>query len=539
MTSTLRHSRLLAAFAFIFCALAQGAPLPDTTFGTNGSVRIGVASGYEDTAYASVIQTDGKIIVAGTSLGRQTLGFVTRFGTDGAPDAGFGVNGAALLAPPPGSFWTTPIQLDLQSDGSVLVVGILSSGFVITRLTAGGVLDTSFGSGGMVVVRDTDAFHGGDTVAAIRVATQPDGKVLVVTDASAIGVFMLRFRRFLPQGTPDPAFGTNGARLLANLPPNFAFGASTLAVAEPTGGFTLAARATFQGGTYLLLRVTGDGALDPTFGGVGYVSGYDLGNPRDVPVQLVRTAANRYALIGYPLDANGNLTGSDAVWEVGADGRPVATVGSNGRLVIASANGTPRNLVPLPDGGVATAQYYGGATVRVSRFDASGNSVTQFGTSGSTTISASGPQAFLPVGIHADAAGRLTVAGWAYARTIISGTMLIPRGADVLLASLSPDGLLRTGYGRGDGIAVWNNPDWSNDRIDALRFDASATRMATICCPGSRPMARSMRPTAPADGSVRSRARASPAPHAPRCSRAERWSSPAARHSDRSARYGP
>lgn len=473
MTSILHHFRLFPALAFLGCALAHAAPVPDSTFGPNGSVRIGVPSGYEDTAYTSAIQPDGKVIVAGTSLGRQTLAFVTRFGTDGAPDAGFGVNGAALLAPPPGFFWTTPIQLDIQSDGSVLAVGILYNGFVITRLSAGGVLDTGFGTGGMVVVGDTDAFRGSDSVAAIRVATQPDGKVLVVTDASANGVFMLRFRRFLPQGTPDPAFGPNGTRLLDNLPPNFAFGTSTLAVAEPAGGFTLAARASFQGGTYLLLRVTGNGTLDTTFGGAGYVSGYDLGNPRDVPVQLVRTVSGRYFLFGYPLTESNNLTGTDAVWEVGADGRPVAGFGTAGRLVIASLNAAPRALVPLPDGSIATVQFYGDPKIRVSRFDPNGNPVTQFGTGGFTTITLTGEQAFLPVGIHADASGRLTVTGWGYARLIFSGTQAIPKGLDILLASVTPDGLVRADYGRGDGIAVWNNPAYSGDRIDALRFDTS------------------------------------------------------------------
>ena len=469
----LRPSRLLAAFAVALCTFAQAAPVPDTTFGANGSVRIGVPSGAEDTAYASAIQVDGKILVAGTTAGRQVYAFVTRLGTDGVPDATFGANGVALFGPPPGSQWTTPIQLDIQSDGSVLVVGILSSGFALTRLTAGGMLDTGFGSGGMVKVSDTDAFHGNDAVAAIRVATQADGKILAITDASANGSFALRIRRFLSNGTPDSGFGTNGAILLGNLPPNFAFGTSLLAVAEPAGGFTLAARASFAGGTYLLLRVTGNGALDPTLGGVGYVSGYDLGNPTDVPVQLVRTATNSYALIGYPLDANGHLTGSDAVWEVGADGRPLATFGNNGRMLIAGGNGTERNLVPMADGGVATSQRSGGLTLRVSRFDADGNPVAQFGTGGSTTITVAGPQEFRQVGLHANADGRLTLAGWGYSRLVFSGTMAFPRGQDVFLASLTPAGLPRTDFGRGDGIAVWNRVIWSNDRIDALRFDAA------------------------------------------------------------------
>lgn len=473
MNAIPRPSRLIAAFALVLCASAQAAPVPDTTFGTNGSVRMGVPSGYEDTAYASVMQIDRKIVVAGTSIGRHTNAFVTRFGTDGAPDAGFGTNGAVLLSPPAGYSWMTPIQLDIQTDGSLLMVGVLYNGFVLARINASGVLDTGFGSGGVVVVHDTDAFHGNGDAGAIRLATQPDGKILVVTDASATGIFALRFRRFLAQGTSDTSFGTNGERLLGNLPPDFAFGTSNLAVAEPAGGFTLAAQATFQGGTYLLLRVTGDGALDTTFGSVGFVSGYDLGNPHDAPTQLARTATNRYVLIGTPLTDSGSQTGYDTVWKVEPDGQPVAAFGDNGRLLFASTGPGPRNVVSLPDEGVAIVQNAEDANVRVSRFDASGDPAARFGSGGSVTITAPGRQDFLPVGIHADAGGWLTIAGWGNTSTIFSGTMPIRRGNDVLLAGLTPGGVLRTDFGGGDGIAVWNNPAWSNDRIDALRFDAS------------------------------------------------------------------
>ena len=296
MTPTLRLLSFIA-FAFLGC-LADAAPQPDPTFGSNGGVRTGVPTGYEDTAYASAIQSDGKVIVAGTSLGRQTYAFVTRFRTDGTPDPEFGTSGTVLTPPPPTYFWTTPIQVTPQADGSLFVVGILYNGFVLTRIAPGGVLDSTFGTGGMLVVTDNDAFKGRSSDGSIRLAVQPDGKVLVVTDASANGVFMLRFRRFLQNGVIDTSFGSGGERLLGNLPGDFVFMSANLAVAEPGGGFTLAALPTFSGGTYLLLRVTANGALDTSFGGVGYRSGFDLGNPFDTPSNLARTMNNGYALFG-------------------------------------------------------------------------------------------------------------------------------------------------------------------------------------------------------------------------------------------------
>jgi uncharacterized delta-60 repeat protein len=447
-------------------------PIYSGTFGNNGEVRLGVPTGFEDKTYASALQGDGKLLVAGTSTGRKAWSFVIRFEANGAPDTTFGVNGCALLALPEGYFWSSPIQIEVRSDGSLLLVGILYNGFVLTRLTASGVLDTSFGTGGMVVVTDAGAFRANEATAPIRAATQADGKVLVVTDASSQGNFALRFRRFLAQGAADTAFGANGERVLANLPPNFALGTHNLAVTEPAGGFTLAANATFTGGTYLLLRVNGEGALDPLFGSVGYRSGYDLGNPHDVPTRLARTAGGGYALSGIPTNATGSRSDNDVVWQLDTYGVPVVNFGANGRVVTSYATGI-RALVLMPDGGVATTQSVDQATIRISRLDASGTPASAFNGSGNMTIAASGYQGFEPVGIHADITGRLTVAGWGYATTIFSGMLAFPRGADVVLASVTSAGVPRTDFGRGDGIAVWNNPSYSGDRIDAVNLDAS------------------------------------------------------------------
>ena len=69
MTTLLRFPRLLGAIAFFLCTFSYAAPQPDTTFGTNGEVRLGVPTGFEDETYASALQGDGKLLVAGTSTG--------------------------------------------------------------------------------------------------------------------------------------------------------------------------------------------------------------------------------------------------------------------------------------------------------------------------------------------------------------------------------------------------------------------------------------------------------------------------------------
>ena len=66
---------LVTAFA-AFCAVlvphsSLAAPVPDASFGDAGRVHLGVPTGFEETVYASTLQADGKVVVAGTSIGRQ------------------------------------------------------------------------------------------------------------------------------------------------------------------------------------------------------------------------------------------------------------------------------------------------------------------------------------------------------------------------------------------------------------------------------------------------------------------------------------
>ena len=61
----------LAAFAIAaFGFQAHVLPLLDTTLGSDGMVRLGMLAGAEDAPTASTLQTDGKSLIAGYSLGQ-------------------------------------------------------------------------------------------------------------------------------------------------------------------------------------------------------------------------------------------------------------------------------------------------------------------------------------------------------------------------------------------------------------------------------------------------------------------------------------
>ena len=422
---------------------AHAAPVLDSSFGSSGIVRIGVPSGADDTPSASALQRDGKLLLAGWTSGRQSRGFVVRLLPNGVPDATFGQNGVALFDLPNGDHYAIQ-QLEQGADGSILINGSSGSGLVLTRLTAAGILDTSFGTQGFFSVAD-----------GARFVQQPDGGLLIVSDATQLPdpmqepQFALRLTRLNPAGVRDSTYAPNGEKILSGMPPNFLMAYGVPIVAEPNGGFTVMAKEALSGGTYLLARVTAAGTLNPGFGNGGLVSGHNLGNPFDQPVAMVRTVNGGLLLMG---DAPTHASSKSVLWRVTAGGLADASFGTAGRLEIGSVNSYGFRLTALSDGSIALLDSVYATTAHVSRFDASGVLDSAFGAAGSTTIALAGYDAFSAIGVLPNGAGGLLIPAAANL-TETCFIRCIPRGTDAAVASLDGSGRLQTSYGRGDGSA--------------------------------------------------------------------------------------
>ncbi|MEU2617193.1 calcium-binding protein [Streptomyces sp. NPDC007157] len=134
----------------------------DSGFGSGGFQRTDF--GDYDTAEALAVQPDGRIVAAGSSGGRFAL---ARYNTNGTLDPSFDGNGLAVT---PGG---GAQDMKLQSDGRIVAVGSGPSGaFEVRRYNTDGSLDGGFGTGGAV----TTDFGGGD--AARGVALQSDGRIV-------------------------------------------------------------------------------------------------------------------------------------------------------------------------------------------------------------------------------------------------------------------------------------------------------------------------------------------------------------------------
>jgi uncharacterized delta-60 repeat protein len=151
----------------------------DSTFGTAGKVETDLGANNLDQANAAVLQPDGKIVAAGTTIARNGLDqffALTRYNTDGTLDTGFGRSGLATVDF--GSFFQIARSLHLQSDGKLVAVGYADtessdSDFLVTRLKSNGRIDQSFGTQGTVRTSFGD-LNGGANSSVL----QPDGNIV-------------------------------------------------------------------------------------------------------------------------------------------------------------------------------------------------------------------------------------------------------------------------------------------------------------------------------------------------------------------------
>ena len=187
----------------------------DTTF-AKGKGWVTTDPGDMDTSAGVVVGRDGKITVVGTSghgdILKQPNNFIamSRFTAKGEVDLTFG-NKGAILIPDNNAYLKTVM---LQADGKILAAGShkgesdISS--VLYRFNADGTPDTSFGAGG----KSTYNFGSIPVSMVHAMAIQPDGKIVTVgtgTPDTYNGVLnVYAVARFNADGSLDTSFGTGG-----------------------------------------------------------------------------------------------------------------------------------------------------------------------------------------------------------------------------------------------------------------------------------------------------------------------------------------
>ncbi len=372
----------------------------DDSFG-DGGVFFGATEGE---ALAVARAADGSLLLAGLAQpnGIGSLA-VQKLTADGEPDTTFGPAGGDGLAQvtfPGGA--SSGSGIVLLPDGRALVSGSAETpandhAFALARLTTAGAPDPTFGGGSGTVTTDVGPGFGGD---ATDVALAADGKIVA---AGSSGPTQFAVARWLPDGTPDPSFGSGGTVST----PILLESQARAVFAMPDGSVIAAGRALDDAGTdlFAVARYRPDGSLDPGFGsggtvvtrfgsssasGVGggitpdgqlVVGGSYAADPAKLPVGI---AAARYLLInppsnqapptvsgtgapGQPLTcAPGTWSGADAfdfLWL--RDGVPIAGAITSTYVPLTTDIGTTLSCRVTADngGGSATATSAGVAVV--------------------------------------------------------------------------------------------------------------------------------------------------------------------------------
>lgn len=171
----------------------------DTGFDGDGKVSTDFASSY-DVAQAVVVQSDGKIVLGGSSNNSFAL---ARYNSDGSLDSSFDLDGKTTIA-----FGSGAHSLALQADGKLLLAGYgfgSDEDFALARFNSDGSLDTTFDGDGMA----TSDF-GASYDVAYSVMVQADGKIVLVGTSNAGGTTDFALARYNLDGSLDTSFDGDG-----------------------------------------------------------------------------------------------------------------------------------------------------------------------------------------------------------------------------------------------------------------------------------------------------------------------------------------
>lgn len=187
---------------FVLARYGQNGDL-DQTFGTNGIVT--TTFELKASANAVALQTDGKIVAAGSSqlsdIAPRSIA-IARYDVTGTLDSTFGTNGTLIAHPVDPNIDIEANAVLIQSDNRIVTAG----GPSVVRFMGNGILDSSFGQQGL-------AISGLGSALIIRsMVRQPDGRSI------AAGWYngsppSFALARFSAAGTLDSTFGINGVAL--------------------------------------------------------------------------------------------------------------------------------------------------------------------------------------------------------------------------------------------------------------------------------------------------------------------------------------
>ena len=335
----------------------------DSTFGAGGKVTVTFNS-VSDYLFAVAVQSDGKIVAAGSTSGTSFL--LARFNADGTLDQAFGNNGSVETTF--GDQTAAARAIAVQADGKIIVVGTSGAGsyselndFALARYNSDGSLDQSFG-GGTGKFKTHFPGSGNTGSSATCVAFQPDGKVVVggYYKKNDRTPHQFALARYNSDGTLDSAFGQAG-KVMTGMGTGDAlsFGIAL----QSNGRIVLAGYSyTAQGHDFSLIGYTANGAVDSTFGNGGFMTTDFSGGTDDIAYAMTTQSDSKLIVAGRTGDyPQFNF----AVARYNSDGQLDQTFGTGGKVASDFSSSDQAYGVALQNGRILLA----GVTFNGANFD--------------------------------------------------------------------------------------------------------------------------------------------------------------------------
>ncbi|MFM2059177.1 MAG: hypothetical protein RLY71_3562, partial [Pseudomonadota bacterium] len=445
----------IAATRSLQLAAVNDAPVVDTVIGGTGQ-RIEPVGSSHDEARSITLQPDGKILLGGTSLNGTDHDFsLIRLNADGTLDTSFAH--AGKLVQPVGSHEDLANSITLQPDGKILLGGYSWNGssddFSLIRLHADGTLDSSFASGGRLLLP-----IGSRDDHASSITVQPDGKIVLGGDSFNGINHDVSLIRLNADGTLDTGFASGG-KLLQTFGSRDDLGRS---IALQTDGKILLGGTSADAsglGDFSLLRLNADGTLDTSFASGGKLL-QPVGSSHDAASSITLQPDGKILMGGY------SFTGSNADFSLirlNADGTLDSSFSGDGKLLQAVGSGADLAtcLTLQADGKILLGGYgWNGSNDDFSliRLNVDGTLDTHF---------ANGGKLLLAVGNSHDSAYSMTVQP--DGKILLSGES----NGDFSLIRLNADGTLDTSF-NGEHVNTLNGTASYTEGAAAVALDHAA-----------------------------------------------------------------
>jgi uncharacterized delta-60 repeat protein len=358
----------------------------------------------------------------------------------GVLDPTFG-SGGVIDSPPYGRGYAvaTYANQGTANDGKIIVAGVDAlgnkGGFAVWRYNLDGTPDRTFGGTGEVIT-----VQGGP---AMAVAIQPDGKV-VVAGWSRGDFTVLRYN---VDGTADSTFGTKGTATLTFSKFSSAYVYNV--VVQPDGKIVLAGET--GGGTSWdlgLMRLNANGTLDNSFGSGGKVITH-FASSLMIPITTVHLTSLAIDLPANPLDPNsGKLivalrdSATDVV-RYNTNGTLDTSFGGTGDVHLALVNPA---VAVQPDDRIVVVGHPTTPTdvsIEVERLNPDGSPDASFGSGGVAVVTSDATDTAYCVALQPD--GKIVLGGrhdW------------VGAGSGFMAARVNPDGSVDASFGTGGIVAA-------------------------------------------------------------------------------------